>query len=153
MGHFEYYTCQEDPSPCLIISNVYLIHSQSSGLDVVSDEIRITLIKWQNNLQPVEWTDGLTQNKAPSHIRHNEKSLRRTGESLFPKTCDNLVICCQIKFSLESIFRLQRSVKTILLPCYVSVLAPDGQSAVQCALLPGKVYGECKCKARKNVEE
>ena len=92
----EHSTCQKDPSPCVIISNVHLIHSQWSGLYVVSDEIRITLIKWQNNLQkPVLWTDGLTQNKAPSHIRHNEKSPRKTGESLFPKTCDNLVICCQ----------------------------------------------------------
>ena len=96
VGTSQYYTCQKDPSPCVIISNVNLIHSQSSGLYVVSDEIKITLIKWQNNLQkPVLWTNGLTQNKAPSHIRHNEKSLRKTGESLSPKTCDNLVICCQ----------------------------------------------------------
>ena len=34
-------TCQEDPSPCVIISDIHLIHSQTSRLYVVSGEGQI----------------------------------------------------------------------------------------------------------------
>ena len=57
----------------MIISDVNLIHSQSSRLYVISSEIKKTLI----NGTIASSKYGLTQNKDQWHIRHNRRSPRR----------------------------------------------------------------------------
>ena len=72
----------------MIISDVNLIHSQSSRLYVISSEIKKTLI----NGTIASSKCGLTQNRDQWHIRHNRRSPRRTSESPSQRICDNLVI-------------------------------------------------------------